>query len=251
MLTHPTLDRLRALKLEGMAKAFEEQLACSDYQSVIFEDRLGFLVDREIIERENRRFTSRLKKAKLRQQACIEDLDYQFPRGLDKSLIRSLATCQWIREHLNVLVTGPTGVGKSYIACALAHRACVEGFKVLYFRASRLFQEFTIARGDGRYSKLMNTIAKSDLVVLDDWGLSTLTHQEQSDFLELLEDRHGIHSTLLTSQYPVSHWHELMENPTLADAILDRLVNSAYKLAMSGESMRKKKAALTTHSEMS
>lgn len=245
MLTVPTLDKLRELRLHGMVSAFEEQLAGTEFGELTFEERLGVMVDRELIERENRRLKSRLKTAKLRQQACMEDIDYRHPRGLDKSLMMSLYTCQWIREHLNILITGPTGVGKSFIACAFGHRACLSGFKVLYFRGPRLFQDIALARGDGRYNKVMNTIAKTHVIVIDDWGLSSLTDQEQRDFLEILEDRHGIHSTIISSQVPLEHWHELMENPTLSDAILDRLIHNAYKINLKGESMRKIKSKLT------
>lgn len=245
MLNIPTLERLRELKFYGMAKAFEEQLSATEYQDLSFEQRIALLIDREAMDRENRRLASRLKRAKLRQQACMEDIDYRHPRKLDKSLMQSLASGQWIRDHLNVLFTGPTGVGKSYLACALGHKACLLGYKVLYFRASRLFEDLAIARGDGRYLKLMNAIAKADLILLDDWGLSSLSEREQRDFLEILEDRHGLRSTIMTSQIPTDHWHELMKNPTLADAILDRLIHNAHTINLKGESMRKKKSGLT------
>ena len=242
MLTEPTLEKLRTLKLYGMLRAFEEQMASSNYKALGFEERLGLLVDREIIERENRRLSSRLKQAKLRQQACMENIDYRQPRGLDKSLMRTLSSCQWIKEHRNILITGPTGVGKSFIACALGHKACLEGFRVCYFRAPRLFNDLGIARGDGRYTKLMNPVAKSQLLIMDDWGFCVLSDQERLDLLEILEDRHNIHSTIITSQLPVEHWHEMIGNPTFADAILDRLIHNAYKINLKGESMRKKLA---------
>jgi DNA replication protein DnaC len=245
MLTVPTLGKLRELRLDGMVRGFEEQLSSAECNALTFEERLGLLVDRELTERNNRRLRTRLQRAKLRQQACMEDIDYHQTRGLDKSLMKSLAACQWIRDHLNVLVTGPTGVGKSFIACALGHRACLEGFKVFYARAPRLFGELEVARGDGRYVKLMNTIAKSHLLIIDDWGLSILTDKEQRELLEILEDRHGIHSTIIASQIPVENWHEVIGNPTLADAIMDRLIHSAYKINLKGESMRKKKSKLT------
>jgi DNA replication protein DnaC len=245
MLTVPTLERLRELKLEGMAKAFEEQMASSDFNELIFEERLGLLVDRELTARNNRRLCSRLRKAKLRQMACMEDIDYQQPRGLDKALMKSLTSCRWISEHLNVLISGATGVGKSFISCAFGHRACLEGFRVFYSRASRLFGELSVAKGDGRYAKLMNTIAKSQLLIIDDWGLSVLNEQEQRDLLEILEDRHGISSTIIASQVPIEKWHEVIGNATLADAILDRLIHNAYKINLKGESMRKKKTKLT------
>ena len=245
MLTHPTLEKLKELKLHGMVKVFEEQLSSPDYKELSFEERLGIMVEREIIERENRRLESRLKKAKLRHQACMEDIDYVHPRKLDKSLMRSFSTCNWIRERLNMIITGPTGVGKSYIGCALAHRACMEGYSALYFRAPRLFQELAVAKGDGRYAKLMNSIAKSDLIVIDDWGFAPLSEAEQRDFLEILDDRHGIHSTIILGQMTVDVWHKIISNPTLADAILDRLVHNAYKMDLDGDSMRKIKSKLT------
>ena len=244
MLTVPTLEKLRELRLDGMVRGFEEQLSSAECHALTFEERLGLLVDRELTERNNRRLKTRLQRAKLRQQACMEDIDYHQKPGLDKSLMKSLAVCQWIRDHLNVLIAGSTGVGKSFIACALGHRACLEGFKVFYARAPRLFGELEVARGDGRYVKLMNTIAKSHLLIIDDWGLSILTDKEQRELLEILEDRNGIHSTIIASQIPVENWHEVIGNPTLADAIMDRLIHSAYKINLKGESMRKKKSKL-------
>lgn len=240
MLTVPTLDKLRALKLYGMAKAFEEQMS-SDCGDLSFEDRLGLMVDREATDRGNRRLQTRLRNAKLRLQACMEDIDYRHPRGLDKALMKSLASCQWIRNHNNILVSGPTGAGKTFISCALAHRGCLEDYTALYFRAPRLFQDLSLARGDGRYKKLINSIARTQLLVIDDWGLSTLNDPERKDLLEILEDRHGISSTIVASQLPVDHWHEVIGNPTIADAILDRLIHNAYKITMKGESMRKRK----------
>jgi len=220
MLLQPTLEKLKNMKFHGMARAFEEQLSSSDFESLSFAERLGLLVDREQADRENGRLASRLKQARLRQQACMEDIDYQQSRGLDRSQIKHLSTCQWIKEHLNVLVSGPTGAGKSFIACALGHKACLEGYKVQYQRALRLFRELGVARGDGRYSKLMNAIAKTDLLIIDDWGLSTLNQQERQDLLEIMDDRHGLRSTIVAGQLPVDHWHEMIGNPTLADAIL-------------------------------
>jgi len=195
--------------------------------------------NRELTERENRRLGTRLKKAKLRHACCIEDLDFRAPRGLDKSLILSLAACAWIAKGINVLVTGPTGVGKSYLACALGHKACLEGQSVLYLRLPRLLEELRLAKADGSYGKLMMTYAKTSLLVLDDWGLTPLGDEQRRDLLELLEDRHGLRSTIVTSQLPVENWHDYLGDPTLADAILDRLVHNAYKINLKGESMRK------------
>jgi DNA replication protein DnaC len=240
MLTEPTMEKLRTLKLYGMLTALELQMSSSEYKDLTFEERLGLLVDREVLDRANRRLKSHLKSAKLRQQACMEDINYRHPRGLDKSLFLSLSTCQWIRDHHNILITGPTGVGKSFLACALGHRACMEGFKVLYSRAPRLFHELSVARGDGRYGKLMNQLAKTHLIIIDDWGLTALSHQEQRDLLEILEDRHGIHSTIIAGQPPIEDWHQLIDNPTIADATLDRLVCNAYRLSLQGDSMRGK-----------
>ena len=251
MLNHPTLDKLHELRFTGMVKALTEQMALPDIDELSFEERLGLLVDREMTEREDRRLTTRLRQAKLKQNACIEDIDFKQSRGLDKSLILDLAQCQWIRKHLNLLITGPTGVGKTWVACALAQKACREGFTSLYLRLPRLLQELPIAKGDGTYTRLMNRLAKVDVLILDDWGLSKLIAEQRRDLLEILEDRHDTRSTIVTSQLPLDQWHHIIGDPTLADAILDRLVHNAYKINLKGESMRKNKSKLTapTHSE--
>lgn len=241
MLVHPTLEKIRQLKFHGMAQALEEQLQSTEYASLSFEDRLGFMVDREMTQRENRRFQLRLARAKIRQRdACLEDLDYSSQRDLDRSLIKTLSTCQWIRDRLNLLIDGPTGSGKTYLASAFANKACREGFRVACFRAPRLFQQLAIAHGDGSWPKLMRSMAKVHLLIVDDWGLAKITDSQERDFLEILEDRHGIHATLIASQIPSGQWHELMDNPTVADAIMDRLIHNAYKINLKGESMRKK-----------
>jgi len=245
MLLHPTLEKLTAMRFHGMAAALQEQLEMNDLDDLSFEERLGLLIDREAALRDTRKLTTRLRKAKLRQNATIEDIDFRYPRGLDKSLVIRLADCQWIREHHNLIVTGPTGVGKSYLACAFAQKACREGYTAMYFRMSKLFEDLSIAKGDGRYLKLLTAFSKTNLLVLDDYGLARLNQEQRHDLLEILEDRNGLRSTLVTSQLPLEHWHEQIGDPTLADAILDRLVHNAHKIQLKGESMRKKKANLT------
>ncbi len=242
MLNHPTLEKLQALRLTGMLSALSEQMHMSDIGDLSFEERLGLLVDREMTERSNRRLKTRLRQAKFRLQAHLEDIDYRHARGLDKSLMLSLASCQWVKERRNILITGPTGIGKTWLACAFGEKACRQGYGVLYLRLPRLLQEIPIAKGDGRYAKLMAALAKTDLIVLDDWGLAVLSDENRRDLLELLEDRHGRRATLVTSQLPLQHWHEALGDPTLADAILDRLVHNAYKITLKGDSMRKRLA---------
>ncbi len=238
MLRHATLDQLQELKLHGMARAFEEQLQMPEVRELSFEERLGLLVEREATERASRRLTARLRRAKLREQAAIEDVDWRARRGLDKRQILTLASCQWIAEHLNVLITGKAGVGKTFLACALAHKACREGYTALYLRVPRLFRDLAIARGDGSYEKLLRSYARTDVLVLDDWGLAQIGAPERRDLLEILEDRYGRRSTVVTSQLPVKAWYDSIGDPTLADGILDRLVHGAYEIAMEGESMR-------------
>lgn len=244
MLLHPTLEQLATLRLTGMASALSEQRQM-DLADLSFEDRLALLLDREIVVRKNRKMKTQLHKARLRQDSCLEDIDFRHPRGLDKSLVVRLADCQWLKEHHNLIITGPTGVGKTYLACAFAHKACREGFSTLYLRLTKLFEDLSLAKGDGRYLKLLKSFAKTDLLVLDDYGPFPLNQEQRHDLLEILEDRHHIRSTLVTSQLPLEHWHEQIGDPTLADAILDRLVHNAHKLHLKGESMRKTKARLT------
>ena len=246
MLRHPTLAKLHTLRLSGMAIALEEQQNLPDIEALPFADRLGLLIDREETERQNRLLKSRLSRARLRQSACLEDLDYQTPRGLDRHLMIELATGQWLREHLNLLITGPAGIGKSWIACALAHQACRYGFTALYLRLPRLIEELALARAEGTYAKRLAQLARIDLITLDDWGLIPLTAEARRDLLELLDDRHQRKSTPVTSQLPVEHWHDYLGDPTLADAILDRLVHGSYRLNLRGESMRKLKARSLT-----
>jgi DNA replication protein DnaC len=245
MLTHPILEKLQNLRFYGMLSALEEQMQMHDIDKLSFEDRLGLLVDREMTERENRRLKTRLGKAKLRQNACVEDVDLRHPRGLDKILFMQLAEGRYLKEHNNVLIIGPTGVGKTYLACALAQKACRQGSTARYFRLPRLLHDLSIAKADGRYDNLLKSIARTDLLVLDDFGLAKFIKEQRHDILEILEDRHGLRSTMVTSQLPVKHWHEIIADPTLADAILDRLVHNAYKLILKGDSMRKKQTKLT------
>ena len=241
MLHEPTMHKLYAMKLNGMAEAHEEQLQQSQMGELSFEDRFAMLVERQWIWKENRALHTRLRYAGLKLSACVEDIDYRHPRGLKRSTIEHLATCEWVKYHQNCIVTGPTGVGKSFVACALAHQACRDGYRALYFYVPKLFRELAMAHVDGRITKLLKRIAKAEVLIIDDWGLATLKHHQYRDFLEILDDRHGSGSTLITSQFPTSAWHDLIGDPTVADAILDRLVHNAHKIELKGESMRKKR----------
>lgn len=249
MLTNPTIEKLHTLRLYGMRTAYREQIEDPEAHELAFDERLALLVDREEIDRADRRLARRLKQAKLREQASVEDIDYAHRRGLNRSLIKGLATCRYVREHNNVLFIGPTGTGKTYLACALAHKACLEGFKAEYHRLSRLLAELEIARGDGRFPKLFRRLAKTHVLILDDWGLDPLTAPQRRDLLELLDDRHGRQSTIATSQLPIEHWHKTIGDATLGDAILDRIVHNAYKINIEGESMRKQQANLPEYHE--
>ncbi|MEI7752197.1 MAG: IS21-like element helper ATPase IstB [Candidatus Omnitrophota bacterium] len=243
MLNHPTLEKLKELKLHGMARALEEQLASERAKNLSFEERLGLLVDREATDKDTRRLSSRLKRARLRlPSAVMEDIDLKASRGLDRSLVNSLASCDWVRKKQNVLITGATGSGKTYLACALGHQSAREGFRIRYFRAGRLFQELGIARGDGRYAKVLEGLSKADVLILDDWGLSSLGDLERMDLLEVMEDRHALRSTIIASQLPLEKWHETIGNQTIADAVLDRLIHNAHTLNLKTKnSMRERK----------
>ena len=240
MLTHHSLTQLKALRLDGMARALEEQLALPSAATLSFEERIAFIIDREIAFRDSKRLTRLLKQAKLRVgSACLEDVDYRPGRGIEKKLVASLASGDWIRHHHNCLLTGPTGSGKTWLACAFGNAACRQGFSALYVRLPRLFEELRIAHGDGSFTRRLAALAKTDLLLIDDWGLAPPTAAERSDLLEVLDDRVGTRSTVITSQLPIEHWHEYLGEPTLADAILDRILHSSHRLALAGESMRK------------
>ena len=240
MLTQQTVTHLRSLRLDGMARAFEEQLTQPVATGLAF-------VDRELAWRDTRRLERLLKQAKLKYpEACIEDLDTRSARGLDARQLASLAGADWIRAGHNVLITGATGLGKTWLACALGQAACRQGFAVLYTRFSRLLEELRIAHGDGSFSRRLQQLARTDLVILDDWGLAPIGQPERTDLLEMLDDRTTGKATLITSQLPVEHWHAYLNDPTLADAILDRIVHGSHRLAPKGESMRKKPATPTT-----
>jgi DNA replication protein DnaC len=249
MLTQPTIEKLNSMKLTAMAKAFADQMQCPDITQLTFEERFGLIVDHQVTDLENRRMQSRLKKAKLRLPASLEDLDFKQERGLDRSTVMSLALNQWVTSHHNILVTGPTGAGKSYLACALAQKACRDGYATLYQRVPRLLQEIAVSRLDGRYAKLIAPITKCEVLILDDLLISPLTREEQRELLEIVEERYDRKATIVTSQLPVKAWHDAMQDPTLADAILDRLVHNSYKLELKGESMRRKRSMLDQKAE--
>jgi DNA replication protein DnaC len=246
VLTHPTEEKLRKMQLVGMADALADQLRTPDVAALTFEDRLGLLVDREETARANRRLKTRLTQARLRLPACVEDIDYRSRRGLSKSVVLALGSCRWVQDHLNVLITGPTGVGKTYLACALAQQACRQGLRALYARLPRLCHDLEIARADGSYRWLLAKLAKQDLLVLDDWGMAPLTPDGRRDLLEILDDRYQARSTLITSQLPVAKWHQYLDDPTLADAILDRVIHNAHRIELEGESLRKGKGEVLT-----
>ncbi len=240
MLINQTLERLHELRLAGMAEALSEQLERPDrYDELEFTDRLGLLLDRETQDRDNRRVTRNLKTARLRTPACVEDLDFRRDRGLDRSHILRLAEAGWVTDHRDLLVTGATGAGKTYLACALAHAAIRRGYKALYWRLPRLLGELRLAHADGRAAALLASWTRVDVLVLDDLGLQPLTSTQAGDLLEVIEDRHQRRSTILTSQLPIKAWHDNLGDPTLADAICDRLLHRAHRLELRGESMRR------------
>lgn len=239
MLSHHTLDKLRTLRLTGMADALEQQAQQHHADDLGFDERLGLLVDHELLYRENRRLGRLLKDAKLRVNACIEDIDYRHPRGLKRAEIANVASCDWIGRQHTLCITGPTGTGKTWLACAFGNQACRQGLSVRYVRLPRLFETLRIAHGDGSYARFMNQLAKTQLLILDDWAIQPLTAAQRSDLMEVIEERHGRQATLLASQLPVDRWHDYIGEATLADAILDRLLHNAHRLTLKGESLRK------------
>lgn len=246
MLETQSLQQLRQLKLTGLADALEMQFnQPNTYNELGFAERISLAIQQEISSRQDKRLQRLLRAARFKVAARLEDIDYSHPRGLKQSTLASLQSNDWITRHQNIVFTGPTGCGKTYLACALGHHACHQGYRVRYYRATRLFEQLTIAHGDGSYLKLLEQIAKTELLIIDDWGLEPLTQSQKNDLLEIMEDRHNTKSTLFTSQLPLKQWHEFINDPTLADAILDRLLHNAHKLPLKGESMRKVLTSLT------
>ncbi len=241
MLTEQTLEKLYDMRLTGMADAFKDQLVQPAMNDLSFDERFAFLVDQHWTWKEDRRMRTLLRKARLKDNACIEDIDYRTPRGIDKSIILKLSGCDWIRNAQNIIITGPTGVGKTYLACAMANRACRKGLAAIYKRTPRLFQEIAVARADGTYPKLMNQLLKAKVLILDDFCITPMKDAERKDLLEVIEDRQGRRSTIITSQLKVKHWHEVIGEPTIADAIMDRLVSNSHRIELNGNSMRPKK----------
>jgi DNA replication protein DnaC len=241
MLIQPTIEKLYAMKLIGMADAIRSQSQDPEIANLSFEERLSMLVDRQWDWRQTKALTRRMKNAHFKSQAAVEDIDYRHPRRLDRQLIRTLSSSEWVAHHQNLIITGPTGVGKSFISCALAQKAVRDGFTALYSRAPRLLRDLSVARADGSFAKLLDQIAHTDVLIVDDWAMAPLTEHERRDFLEICDDRYDTRSTVLTSQVPISHWHDQIGDPTVADSILDRLVHNAHRIELSGASMREDK----------
>jgi DNA replication protein DnaC len=240
MLNEETYKQLVEMKLHGIARAFNEYLNLPEKDALTFEERFGLMVDREWTERKERQLKYRLGRSKLREEACVEDIDFRHARNLDRSVIQRLITCRFVKEHENIIFTGKTGLGKTWLACAFAHKACREGYSTLYVRIPRMLQEIFVAHGDGSYPKVMDRLSKPDVLVLDDFGLAPLSDRERRDLLEVLEDRQGRRSTIVTSQLATKHWHEIIGEPTIADAIMDRLISSSHRIEMEGKSLRGK-----------
>jgi DNA replication protein DnaC len=241
MLNQPTLEKLQSMKLHGMADAFRAQLETTHSSSLAFEERFAMLVDQQWLWKENRALARRLRSARLKEKGVVEDIDYQHPRGLDRKLIRTLATSEWVRQHQHILLLGPTGIGKTWLACALAQKACRDGFTILHKRAAELFRELAVAHVDGSFGRLLTRLSRIDILVLDDFAMAPLKDSERRDFLEICDDRYQRRSLILTSQRPVAHWHEQIGDVSVADSILDRVVHNAYRIELNGESMRKKR----------
>jgi DNA replication protein DnaC len=241
MLNEPTIEKLRELKLTTFAAAWLAQRGDPSFAALSFDERLAMLVDAEVLHRDNARLTRLLRDAKLRYpNACVEDLESSTTRGLERAVVRQLATCRWVTEHQSLLVVGPTGTGKTYVACAFAQQACRSGFRALYRRVSRLFEEMTLARADGTFGRLLDRLARVDVLVLDDWGLAPIPAAMRQDLLDVIDDRSGTRSTVMTSQLPVRLWHDHIGDPTVADAICDRLLHTAHRIELTGSSRRKR-----------
>jgi DNA replication protein DnaC len=239
-----TFEKLFSLKLHGFAQALQEQITNPEASSLGFEDRLAGLVDAQWLWRENRATASRLRKARLKMPACMEDINYRHQRQLDKSVMRSLASCDWIKQHHNITISGASGLGKTYVCCALLEQACRKGYSAHYASAPKFFRELSISYADGSFDRLLSKLARVDVLGIDDWGLTPLSEMERRHFLEVMDDRGGSRSTILTSQFPVEKWHDLIGSPTLADAVMERILSNSYRLALSGETMRPVKKAL-------
>ena len=239
MLNQQTIDQLRQLKMVGFLEALEQQRVQPATHDLPFEQRLALLIERETLHRDNRRLERLLRAAKLRQQACAEDIDYRHPRGLQKATMAQLLSGDWVEQSHNLCITGPTGTGKTWLACALGNQMCRQGRTVHYVRLSKLFEQLRMAHGDGTYSRLMNQLLRVELLIIDDWGLQPMTAPQRNDLMEIIEDRHARRSTLITSQLPIEHWHDYIGEATVADAILDRLLNGAHRLQLIGDSMRR------------
>jgi DNA replication protein DnaC len=243
MLAHPTLDQLHALGLHGVAKGFKELEHRAEARGLEHAEWLGLLLEYEVTLRRQKRFETRSRAARLRHPASVEDIDYQSPRGLDRALFLKLAACDWIAERRNLLITGASGLGKSWLACALGQKACRQDISVLYYRVPRLFTDLAGAHGDGRYSRLLRSVARAKLLILDDWGPEALNADQARDLLEIVEARYDAGSLVITSQVPVDRWHEMIGVPTIADAVLDRVIHNAYRIELAGESLRKRRSS--------